>query len=147
MSKILSFIVNDEKELLLLKGSPNDPQFKKSLWYVVTGGCEEVDKTKEETVKREVKEETNLDIKKMIYLNWILKYNSLGNKCIEYVYISFVENKDITLNEENVDYQWCDINTFVDKIDWFGNKEILKSVLNKALKEEVLFENEQIDEF
>ena len=58
MSKILSFIVNDEKELLLLKGSPNDPQFKKSLWYVVTGGCEEVDKTKEETVKREVKEET-----------------------------------------------------------------------------------------
>lgn len=147
MNKILSFIVNEKKELLLLKGSPNDPQLKKSLWYVVTGGCEEVDKTKEETVKREVKEETNLEIKKMIYLNWILKYNSLGSNCIEYVYISFVKNKDITLNEENIDYKWCDINTFVDKIDWFGNKEVLKSVLNKALKEEVLFENEQIDEF
>lgn len=63
---MLSFIVNEQNELLLLKGSPNDPQFKKSIWYVVTGGCEKNDKTKEETVQREVKEETNLDIKKMI---------------------------------------------------------------------------------
>ena len=101
MNKILSFIVNERNELLLLKGSPNDPQFKKSLWYVVTGGCEKFDKTKNETVKREVKEETNLDINKMIYLNWILKYNSLGSNCTEYVYMAFVENKNIILNEEN----------------------------------------------
>ena len=147
MNKILSFIVNERKELLLLKGNPNDPQFKKSLWYVVTGGCEKFDKTKNETVKREVKEETNLDINKMIYLNWILKYNSLGSDCTEYVYMAFVENKNIILNEENVDYKWCDIDSFIEQIDWFGNKEILKAVLNKALKEEVLFKNERIDEF
>lgn len=147
MNKILSFIVNERKELLLLKGSPNDPQFKKSLWYVVTGGCEKIDKTKEETVKREVKEETGLEIKKMLYLNWILKYNCLDNNCIEYVYMTFVKNKNITLNEENIDYKWCDIDTFVDQIDWFGSKRVLKSVLNKALKEEILFKNEQIDEF
>lgn len=147
MNKILSFIANEKKELLLLKGSPNDPQLKKSIWYVVTGGCEKIDKIKEETVKREVKEETNLEIKKMIYLNWILKYNSLGNDCIEYVYMSFVRNKNITLNEENIDYKWCDIDTFVDEIDWFGNKKVLKAVLNKALKNERLFKNEQIDEF
>lgn len=31
MNKILTFIVNENKELLLLlQGSPNDPQFKKS---------------------------------------------------------------------------------------------------------------------
>lgn len=39
MDKILTFIVNEYNEILLLKGSENDPQFKKSLWYVVTGGC------------------------------------------------------------------------------------------------------------
>ncbi len=147
MNKILSFIVNEHNELLLLKGSPNDPQFKKSFWYVVTGGCEKIDKTKEETVTREVKEETNLDIKKMIYLNWILKYNSLGNNCMEYVYISFVENKNIKLNEENIDYKWCNLDTFVDKINWFGDKKILKSVLSKALNAEILFKNEQITDF
>ena len=60
MDKILTFIVNEYNEILLLKGSKNDPQFKQSFWYVVTGGCENYDLNKEETVKREVKEETNL---------------------------------------------------------------------------------------
>ena len=50
MDKILTFIVNEHNEILLLKGSENDPQFKKSFWYVVTGGCEECDSNKEETV-------------------------------------------------------------------------------------------------
>lgn len=40
MNKILTFIVNEFNELLLLKGSPKDPQFNKSFWYVVTGGYE-----------------------------------------------------------------------------------------------------------
>ena len=38
MDKILTFIVNEYNEILLLKGSENDPQFKKSFWYVVTRG-------------------------------------------------------------------------------------------------------------
>lgn len=146
MEKILSFIVNENKELLLLKGSPNDPQFKKSIWYVVTEGCETVDKTKEDTVKREIKEETNLDVQKIIYLNWIFKYMSLGHKCVEYVYIAFVKNANIILNEENLEYEWSNINDFVEKIDWFGNKTTLKTVLIKALNQELYFKNEQIDE-
>ena len=52
MNKILSFIVNEKKELLLLKESPNDPQFKKSIWYIVTGSCEKVDKTKKRYCKK-----------------------------------------------------------------------------------------------
>ena len=35
MDKILTFIVNEYNEILLLKGSENDPQFKKSFWYGV----------------------------------------------------------------------------------------------------------------
>lgn len=57
MDKILTFIVNEYNEILLLKGNENDPQFKKSFWYVVIGGCEDDNLNREETVKREVKEE------------------------------------------------------------------------------------------
>lgn len=53
MEKILTFIIKENK-LLLLKGSPRDPQFHKSFWYVVTGACEHFDKSLEDTVKREV---------------------------------------------------------------------------------------------
>lgn len=147
MDKILTFIVNEYNEILLLKGSENDPQFKKSFWYVVTGGCEECDLNKEETVKREVKEETGLLTNNNIYLNWILEYKSLGGQCKEYVYISFVNKANIILNEESIDYKWCKFDEFIEKINWFGDKEILEKVLSLAIKKQIFFREEKIDKF
>ena len=55
MKKICTFVINKENKILLLLGSDKDPQFHRSFWYVVTGGCEDSDDTIEDTVKREVK--------------------------------------------------------------------------------------------
>ena len=137
MDKILTFIVNEYNELLLLKGSKNDPQFKKSFWYIVTGGCEDFDLNKDETVKREVKEETGLTTNHTMYLNWILEYKSLGIQCREYVYISFVNKSNIILNEENIGYKWCKFEEFIKEINWFGDKEILEKVLSLAIKKQL----------
>lgn len=147
MDKILTFVVNEYKEILLLKGSENDPQFRKSFWYVVTGGCEECDSTKEETVKREVKEETGLITNNNIYLNWILEYESLGIQCREYVYISFTNKKTLILNEESINYKWCNLNEFIEKINWFGDKEILEKVLRLAIEKQKYFKEEKVDTF
>ena len=123
MDKILTFIVNEYNEILLLKGSENDPQFKSSFWYVVTGAREEYDLDREETVKREVKEETNLLTNNNIYLNWILEYESLGVQCKEYVYISFVKKDNIVLNEESIDYKWCTYDEFIKNSGWKMSQE------------------------
>lgn len=148
MDKILTFIVNEYNEILLLKGSKNDPQFKKSFWYVVTGGCEEYDLKREDTVRREVKEETGIDkIEDILYLNWIFKYNSLGVKCTEYAYITFVKKEKVILNEENIGYKWCTKKEFIEKIQWDGNKEELYNVLKKALNKELYFKIEKIEKF
>lgn len=147
MDKILTFIVNEYNEILLLKSSENDPQFKKSFWYVVTGGCENEDLNREETVKREIREETGLEkIIDVMYLNWIFKYNSLGVKCTEYAYITFVEKENIILNEENIDYKWCEITDFIENIQWYGNKKQLEEVLNQALNKRLYFNYEKIEE-
>lgn len=69
MNKVLTFVINENNEILLLKGSKNDPQFKKSFWYAVTGGVEVTDKNLEDTVAREVKEEIGLNVKESMYLN------------------------------------------------------------------------------
>ena len=45
-----------DKKLLLLHGNDSDPQFHKSLWYVVTGSKEIEDGNLKDTIKREVKE-------------------------------------------------------------------------------------------
>lgn len=148
MNKILTFIINECNEILLLKGNENDPQFKKSFWYVLTGGCEEYDLNIEDTIKREIKEETGIsEIKDIFYLNWIFKYNSLGVECTEYAYMTFVKEEKITLNDENIDYEWCNIKEFIEKIQWYGNKEELYNVLKKALDKKLYFKREKIEKF
>ena len=149
MDKIFSFIVNNKtNKLLLLLGSPEDPQYHKSFWYVVTGGKEDTDKNLEQTVAREIKEETNLDVVDSLYLNWIFKYKSLGNICTEYVYISFVDvDSNIVLNEESIDYKWCDIDEFIELIEWSDDKELWRNVVKVAVNKEVYIKEERVDKY
>ena len=120
MEKILTFIINEKSEWLLLKGSDKDPQFHKSFWYTVTGGKEEYDSSLEDTVIREVKEETDLDVEEINDLDWTFEYDSLGKHCIEYAYVSKVKYGNIKLNEENIDYKWCDLDEYIEMIEWWG---------------------------
>ncbi len=130
MEKILTFIVRDNK-LLLLLGSDQDPQYHKSFWYVVTGGCEKEDSSLEDTVKREVLEETGLTLTKIVDLDWTFEYESLGKHCIEHAFISFTDNDKVVLNEESIDYKWCDLDEFINLIEWYGDKNELRQRLIK----------------
>ena len=130
MQKILTFIVKDKK-LLLLLGSDQDPQFHKSFWYVVTGACEREDKTLEDTVKREAMEETGLTLDKVVDLDWVFEYESLGKRCIEYAFISFTNSDKVVLNEESIDYKWCELDEFINLIEWYGDKQELRQRLIK----------------
>lgn len=109
MKKICTFVINKENKILLLLGSDKDPQFHRSFWYVVTGGCEDYDETIEDTVKREVKEE-------------------------------------IVLNEESIDFKWCDIDDFINLIEWNGDKMELKYVLVLAINKKIYFKDIKIDQ-
>lgn len=132
MEKILTFIIKDNK-LLLLLGSANDPQFHESFWYTVTGSVEE-NETLIKTVIREVKEETNLELNKIIDLNLVLNYESLGINCNEHVFVSYTDNDNIILNEESIDYKWCRIDEFIELIKWYYDKQELESILSKYIK-------------
>lgn len=132
MEKILTFIIKNNK-LLLLLGSDNDPQFKESFWYVITGGVEKNDNNLYDTVKREVKEETNLDLNKIIDLDLIFEYESLGKHCIEHAFISYANDNDVILNEESLEYKWCSLDEFIELIKWYYDKKQLKEMLSKYI--------------
>ena len=132
VQKILTFIVKDDK-FLLLNGSDEDPQFHESFWYVVTGSVENEDKCLEDTVRRELKEETNLDLIKISKLPLIFEYESLGKTCVEHAFISYVKEDNIILNEESIDYKWCDIDKFIKLIKWYDNKDKLYKILNENI--------------
>ena len=136
--KVLAFVVNNEK-ILALYSEPH-PEHGKGGWFTVTGGVEE-NESYEQAVRREILEETNLLTKKIIPLNWGSIYNWRPNICEELNYLAFVESGEIKLNEEHIKYEWLTISDFIDKIKWSDDKNILKKVLEKALKGDLFFKN------
>lgn len=133
-NKILTFIVNVNGKFLLLKGSDTDPQFHNSFWYVVTGSVEKIDNSLEDTVRREVKEETNLRLKEIRKLDLIFKYYSLGELCVEQAFISYTDDSAVILNEESIDYKWCELDELIKLIKWYSSKEELKQILQEYYK-------------
>jgi dihydroneopterin triphosphate diphosphatase len=142
--KILSFIVKN-KQFLALYSEPH-PKHGKGGWFTVTGSLEK-DENYEDAIKREVLEETGLVVKKIISLNQGSKYKWQNELCLEFNYLSFVNSGDITLNEEHSNFKWLSLNEFVDKIKWDGDKEILKLVLKKALKNDLYFKKKEIKNY
>jgi len=115
-------------------------------WFTVTGSVEK-DESQEEAIKREVKEETNLNILKIINLNWASIYSWNGQDHKENNFLALVKVGGIKLSQEHVDFMWLKLNDFVEKINWSSDKIVLKRVLEKALKGEILFKKEKIDDF
>jgi len=143
--KILAFIC-DGKKFLLLRNNSKDPTHGGDFWFTVTGSVE-VDESIEETVKREIKEETNLEVSKIFNLNWGSIYSWHGEDHSENNFLAFVKKEKVILNEEHVDFEWLNLDDFIRKINWRLNKEELRKVLQKAIKRELFFKKEKIDDF
>lgn len=142
--KILTFVVHGEK-ILALYSEPH-PKHGEGGWFVVTGGVEE-NENYEEAVSREVMEETGLIVEEIFPLNWGSVYNWWDEVCEEHNFVSFVNSKDVTLNEEHSKYKWLDINKFIKIIKWDDDKELLKKVLEKALNKENYFKEFTIKDY
>ena len=143
--KILAFVCDGEKFLLLRNNSKN-PAHGGDYWFTVTGSIE-ADESIEDAVRREVKEETNLDVSEIFDLKWGSVYSWSGEDHSENNYLAFVCDGEVTLNEEHVDFKWLSLGDFIKKINWNLNKEKLKKVLEKAIKKELFFKKEKIDDF
>ena len=143
--KILAFVCDGEK-FLLLRNNSKDSSHGGDYWFTVTGSVEE-EESIDNTVKREVKEETNLEVFEIFNLNWGSVYFWGGEDHSENNLLAFIKKGKIILNEENIDFEWLNLDDFIKKINWDLNKDELKKVLQKAIKKELFFKKEKIDDF
>jgi len=143
--KILAFVCNGEK-FLLLRNNSKDSAHGGDYWFTVTGSVE-ANESIEDAVRREVKEETNLGVSEIFYLKWGSVYSWGGKDHSENNFLSFVKKGKVILNEEHVNSEWLNLNDFIKKINWGLNKEELRNVLQKAIKRELFFKKEKIDDF
>jgi 8-oxo-dGTP diphosphatase len=111
----IAVIVDKDNKFLLLKRSDEPKQWMPSKWALVGGGVEK-DESPEEACKREVKEETGLEIDKFIKTFSIQR----NPNSIEYIFACRFtgDPTDITLNDENTNYGWYDISEmeFLDTV-------------------------------
>ena len=143
--KILSFIT-DGRKFLALRNNFKDTKHGGDFWFVVTGFLKN-NESLGQAVKREIKEETNLEIMDMLDLNWCSIYKWLNEDCIEYNFIAFIRKGEVILNEEKIEYKWLSLKEFVKLIKWEDDKALLGHVLKKALKKEVYFKEKNIFDY
>ena len=99
----LAAIINNQNQILLLRRNPNIEMWQPGKWALVGGGVEEGE-TPEEAVKREIKEETGLNINK--FKEKFTIQRSPDN--IEYIFIAKYDGDpfEIKLNWEHINYGW-----------------------------------------
>jgi 8-oxo-dGTP pyrophosphatase MutT (NUDIX family) len=129
--KIMAIIYSDKGNFLLLKMNPK--WLKQEGWFVVTGSTDgEYFKT---AVKREVKEETGLDISSIKPTNYSVEYEWPKNSGMmhhEKAFLVKVIEQPVKLSGEHLEYKWLTKDNFLKLIDWWGDKEELKNILEEA---------------
>ena len=146
--KILAFVYNIKtRKFLTLRNNPKTKLHGGDFWYVVTGSVENKE-TLEDATKREVKEETNLDVEYIYPLNWGCIYGDKKRKFEEHYFLAFVQDNKIKLDKrEAIAYKWLNINSFVNKILWYGNKVELKSILTKSISKKINHKWVRLDDY
>jgi len=103
----VAVIINDDNKVLLLKRSDYEKQWMPNKWALVGGGIEKGE-SPEEACKREIKEETGLEIKKFVKSFTIQR----RPESIEHIFACRYDGDptDIELDgKENVGYGWYDV--------------------------------------
>ena len=135
---VKGFIVNKEK-LLLIKRRPDDIH-KPGAWEI-PGGRLEIGEDPYLGLKREVKEETGLEIKILQPLSVNYFTRDDGQVITGIVFVCTSEKENIKLSEEHTEFEWIEIKKAKEKlvkpmhkeIDRFFELEMDKKI--KTLKE------------
>ena len=124
MERVFTIIVND-KNLLLLKDLNNK-------WTSVDAEFLNTDSNYTESIIREVINSTCLNIKSIENTRCLVQKYYLDKPCNYHIYIAYVTNNDVILNDNYIDYKWVDKEEFFNDID-FDDVEYLKTKLQNYL--------------
>ncbi|MCL6096420.1 MAG: NUDIX hydrolase [Patescibacteria group bacterium] len=119
-------IIKDNKVLLIQRGTePN-----KGFWGI-PGGYVGWDESAEDTVKREVKEETNLDVQKLRLVGVYSSPDRHPKQVINVVYLAEVTNGQLKHGDDALDAKWVNQDELPDKLafDHRQNIEDAKKLL------------------
>ena len=104
---VKSFIINDKKELLLIKRQDNEVHCPGA--WEVPGGRLELGENPFDALKRETKEETSLDIEILNPLRVNFFERDDGQAITMISFLCRPVSNSVVLSEEHTDYKWIEI--------------------------------------
>lgn len=132
--KLLAIVYSDQGKFLLLKTNPKT--MKLDRWYVVTGSIKDSE-SEEEAVKREIEEETHLEIMKIKSTSVVYNYEWPEGSGIwkrEKVFLVKVRYGEPKITKwEHLDWKWLNKRDFINEIYWYGeSKNKLRELIKDA---------------
>jgi 8-oxo-dGTP diphosphatase len=112
---VKGFIVNDKEEVLIIKRRLDDVH-RPGTWDL-PGGRLNKDEDHLEGLKREIKEETNLDVEIKEKLNTHHFTRDDGQRIDMTVYVCKNPKGKVKLSEEHIEFLWLNIDDFTEKYD------------------------------
>lgn len=124
-------IFENEKGEILLVGRKYDP--KKGYWDI-PGGFVNIEETMEESVKREVKEELNISLKKFTYLcskRDRYQYKGQNYHVLMFVFVSKDSLQDVSIGDDVSDVKFFPKDKIpFEKLAFDGVKEAIKDYIS-----------------
>ena len=117
------------KVLLLKRNDGNN------VWEI-PGGKRENNEDIVDALRREVQEETGLIINeyKLVYVSPIFENHPVLKPFLNIGYLCFVDNSDVIISNEHVDYKWVSVEELVNYLDKDIYNDLLKKGMIKELK-------------
>ncbi len=131
-----SFVYNPIKDKFLLLN-------KADKWQGIVRGEINEKESPERVIERKIKQETGLNANEILYLKWGSVYHEGEKEFQEMNFITFVDSDKVKLSYEYSGHKWVKIDSFIKEIVWRDNKELLKRVLEKAIKKEIYFDKKE----
>ena len=118
-----------KKVLLLQRNDGNN------VWEI-PGGKRENNEDIVDALKREVQEETGLIINeyKLVYVSPIFENHPVLKPFLNIGYLCFVDNSDVIISNEHIDYKWVSIEELANYLDNDIYNDLLKNGMIKELK-------------
>ncbi|MFM7014866.1 MAG: (deoxy)nucleoside triphosphate pyrophosphohydrolase [Bacteroidota bacterium] len=110
---VAAIIQHNDKILCVQRGENKLPYISKK--YEFPGGKIELGESKEETIKREIKEELNMDIK-VVEEFITVNHQYPDFNLTMHSFICDCDSPELTLTE-HIDYKWLSISE-MDQLDW-----------------------------
>lgn len=126
MERIWTIVINEDKKCLLLKNEMDE-------YVTVTGTFLDSDNNYTDTIIREVKNNTSLNIKSIENTRVIFQEVYDDKLCNYHIYITYVNSDDVKPSDKYSNFEWTGFYEFIDKVKYDEDKDYLKDNLKKYL--------------